>query len=132
MLHGHLCSSEINFYRRMVKDVQQSWCLVFRITVTRPVPVEGKSSVCLICMKYRIIMLIIIIISMGKISLSYIANTSRTHSCMHARAHMLTLANTHTPTPTHDCRCSRPTMTPSWLGDPFSTLARQCRSLAIH
>ena len=34
---------------------------------TRPVPVEGKSSVCLICMKYRIIMLIIIIISIGKI-----------------------------------------------------------------
>ena len=39
------------------------------------------------------------------------------------------------PTPTHDRRCSlfsvHPTMTPSWLGAPFSTLARQCRSLAI-
>ena len=32
-------------------------------------------------MKYRIIILIIIIISLGKISLSYIANTSRTHAC---------------------------------------------------
>ena len=88
---------------------------------------------CLICMKYRIIILIIIIISLGKISLSYIANTSRMHACTHARAHTLTLANT--PTHTHDRRCSlfsvRPTMTQSWLGAPFSTLARQCRSLAI-
>ena len=50
---------------------------------------------CLICMKYRIIILIIIIISLGKISLSYIANTSRTHACTHARAHTLTLTNKH-------------------------------------
>ena len=48
---------------------------------------------CLICMKYRIIILIIIIISLGKISLSYIANTSRMHACTKA------LANMHTPTP---------------------------------
>ena len=66
---------------------------------------------CLICMKYRIIILIIIIISLGKISLSYIANTSRTHACMHVSV--------------------RPTMTPSWLSAPLSTLARQCR-LAIY
>ena len=50
---------------------------------------------CLICMKYRIIILIIIIISLGKISLSYIANTSRTHACMHARAHTGEHANPH-------------------------------------
>ena len=31
------------------------------------IPVKGKSSVCLICMKYRIIILIIIIISLGQI-----------------------------------------------------------------
>ena len=45
------------------------------------VPVGGKSSVCLICMKYRIIILIIIIKRPGEILLSYIANTShsRTH-----------------------------------------------------
>ena len=42
-----------------------------------------------ICMKYRMIILIIIIISLGKILLSYIANTSRTHT----RA----CAHTHTP-----------------------------------
>ena len=47
------------------------------------IPVEGKSSMCLICMKYRIIILIIIIISLGQIFLSYIANTTRTH----VRAH---------------------------------------------
>ena len=41
------------------------------------VPVGGKSSVCLICMKYRIIILIIIIKRPGEILLSYIANTSR-------------------------------------------------------
>ena len=51
---------------------------------TSRVPVEGKSSVCLICMKYRIIILIIIIISLGQILLSYIENTSRMHA--HARA----------------------------------------------
>ena len=44
------------------------------------VPVVRKSSVCLICMKYRIIILIIIIKRLGEISLSYIANTSCTHS----------------------------------------------------
>ena len=37
-------------------------------------------------MKYRIIILIIII-SLGKILLSYIANTSRTHARTHTRAH---------------------------------------------
>ena len=66
---------------------------------------------CLICMKYRIILLIIIIISLGKISLSYIANTSCTHACMHARTrtHAHTRKHAHptpTPTPTHDRRCS--------------------------
>ena len=45
---------------------------------------------CLICMKY------IIIISLCKISLSYIANTSRTHACTHARSH----SRTRTPPPT--------------------------------
>ena len=40
---------------------------------------------CLICMKYRIIILIINIISLGQILLSCIANTSRTRA--HARAH---------------------------------------------
>ena len=49
---------------------------------------------CLICMKYRIIILIIIIISLGKISLSYIANTSRTH------AHTRSRTRTHPSPPT--------------------------------
>ena len=35
---------------------------------------------CLICMKYRIIILIIIIKRLGEILLSYMANTSHTHS----------------------------------------------------
>ena len=61
------------------------------ITTSR-VPVEGKSSVCLICLKYRIIILIINIISLGQILLSYIANTSRPH----ARVRMHMHAHTHT------------------------------------
>ena len=59
----------------------------YRLILTRWVPVEGKSPVCLICMKYRIIILIIIIISLGQILLSYIANTSCTHALAHAQAH---------------------------------------------
>ena len=61
---------------------------------TSRVPVEGKSSVCTICMKYRIIIVIIIIISLGQIILSFMANYI-THACMHAHAHM----HTRTPTP---------------------------------
>ncbi len=49
---------------------------------TSRVPVEGKSSVCVICMKYRIMILIIIIISLGQILLSYIAHTL-THTHRH-------------------------------------------------
>ena len=40
-------------------------------------------SVCLICMKYRIIILIIIIKRLGEILLSYKANTSHTHTRTH-------------------------------------------------
>ena len=50
---------------------------------------------CVICMKYRIINLTIIIISMGQIILSYMANTSQRLAHMHAHAH--TCAHTHTP-----------------------------------
>ena len=49
---------------------------------------------CLICMKYRILILIIIIISLGQILLSYIANISRAHT----HAHMHVGAHTHTHT----------------------------------
>ena len=54
------------------------------LSFTSRVPVKGKSSVCVICMKYRIIILIVII-SLDQISLSYIANTSCTHTRAHAR-----------------------------------------------
>ena len=53
---------------------------------TSRVPVEEKSSVCVICMKYRIIILIIINISLGqKLYRIYIANTSHIH--MHVCTH---------------------------------------------
>ena len=97
---------QIFFFCRVIHTMF-SHLLAVQIMCTRRVPAEGKSSVCLICMKYRIIILIIIIISLDNISLSYIANTSRTDACTHARAHTIILANTHTPPhPTHDRRCS--------------------------
>ena len=48
--------------------------------MTSRVPVGGKASVCLICMKYRIIILIIIIKRLVEILLSYIAHTCITHA----------------------------------------------------
>ena len=55
---------------------------------TSRIPVEGKALVCLICVRYRIIILVIIIISLGQILLSYIENTSRTHARTRAHAHI--------------------------------------------
>ena len=48
-------------------------------------------------MKYMILILIIIIISLGQILLSYIANTSRTHACPCTCAHACTSTHAHTP-----------------------------------
>ena len=106
---------------------------------TRRIPVEGKSSVCLICMKYRIIILITIIISLGEILLSYIANKSRTHPLMHARTRARMHSRNHAHAHTHLRSCSmrrrRPCVTKltpsfmagSWViqintraGDPIS------------
>ena len=47
-------------------------------------------------MKYRIIILIIIIISLGQILLSYIANTSHMHACARTRTHACASTHTHT------------------------------------
>ena len=62
---------------------------------TSRVPVEGKSPVCVICMKYRITILIIIIISLGQTVLSYIA--THTHSRTHTHTQTHTRAHTHKP-----------------------------------
>ena len=59
---------------------------------------------CVICMKYRIIILIIIIISVGQLVLSYIANTSHTRA--HAHMHTHARAHTHTHTPPSPFRLS--------------------------
>ena len=63
----------------------------------------STSSVYLICMKYRIIFLIIIVISLGQIIFSYIANTARTHARTNGRTHAHACARTHANacTPTH-------------------------------
>ena len=95
------------------------------IIYTSRVPVEGKSSVCLICMKYRIIILIIIIISLGQILLSYIANTSRTHAHTRVRTHPHECV--HSPPYMHRrrriaIRC-QPTVTACSAGDNSGSLA---------
>ena len=61
--------------------------LVMDYVLLAGVPVGGKLSVCLIwnCMKFRIIILIIIIKRLGEILLSYMANTSHTHALTQCR-----------------------------------------------
>ena len=82
------------------------------------VPDEGKSSVCAISVKYRKMILIIIIISLEKI-FSYIANTSRTHARTHACTHACTHILTHMQTSIHHhrhsgCRCSMDRCAQPW------------------
>ena len=83
---------------------------------TSRVLIEGKSSVSLICMKYTIIFLIIVIISLGQIILSCIANTSRTRT----RA-----PPTHTPPSPyrHSMGLCQPTVTARSAGDNSWSLA---------
>ena len=115
------------FYPRTYHMIEYLWFEKRCLTLTKLIPLagipaEGKSSVCLICMKYRITILIIIIISLDKILSSYIANTSRTHRLTHVH----TRVHAHPDTrPSLFAVSVRPTMTPSWLGAPFPTLARQ-------
>ena len=65
-------------------------------------PVEGKSSECLICMKYWIIILIIII-SLGQICY-HILQTH--HACTHARVHTRTCARIHARVHTREHTCT--------------------------
>ena len=76
---------------------------VSQLQLTSRIPVEGEIiSVCdFYEIIYRIMILIIIIISLGQILLSYIANKSRKHTHMHARTHTCTRAHTHTRTHAH-------------------------------
>ena len=92
----HKCQSAANIRFCSYFCPACSFCFL-TFTRTSWVPAEGRSSVCLICMKYRIIFLIIIIISLGQILLSYIANTSRTHERTHAHTpRARTPPHTHT------------------------------------
>ena len=99
------------------------------------IPVEGKSSdsQCLICMKYRIIILIIIIISLGQILYCILQIH---HACAHARAHKRTRAHARACTRAHTAVAAvtvrrtgyRNSMSPN-RDSPLRL--RQCRSLAI-
>ena len=62
---------------------------------------------------------------MGKISLSYIANTSHTHACVHARAHTRSYSRTRTPHPHNDGRCSQCRCAQPWLRRGWATPFRR-------
>ena len=104
----------------------------------RRVPVEGKHQ-CLICVKYRIIILIIIIISLGQILLSYIANTSSTHALrMHAAHTCARTRITHTYTRhlrSGSMRRWRPSMTkltPSFMAGSWVIQINTCAGDPIY
>ena len=65
------------------------------IIATSRVPVEGKSSVCLICMKYRIIFLISLSAWVKYYYRILQTHHARTHVHTHARTHAHTHARTH-------------------------------------
>ena len=93
--------------------------------------VEGKPSMCLICMKYRITILIIIIISLGQIFFYRILQThyARAHARTRARPQAHACARTRVHIPRRRRRTGyRYSVAPSRDG-PLRW--RQCRSLAI-
>ena len=78
-----------------------------------------------ICMKYRIIIVIIIIISLGQLILSYNYGKHITHARMHTHTHTRAHAHTHPPTHRHHrpgCRCSMGRCAPNHgeVNAPFS------------
>ena len=104
-------------------SIQFKCLLMSNKQYTSRVLVEGKSSVSLICMKYTIIFLISIIISLGQIILSCIANTSRTHA--RERVHAPTPPPTHTPLSPYrySMGLCQPTVTARSAGDNSWSLA---------
>ena len=97
-LHKHIDISDACFIHLVAGSAgisSFSYPIDIALLLTRRLPVEGKSSVCLICRKYWIIISIIIIISLGHILLlSYITNSSRTYA--HTRSCMREHTYTHT------------------------------------
>ena len=76
------------------------------LLITRLVLVEGKSSVCLICMKYGIIIFLLLSLSSWvkfyyRIMSTYARTSMREHTHTHTHAHTHTHTHTHThPSPT--------------------------------
>ena len=77
----------------------------------------------LICMKYRILFLIIIIISLDQLLLSYIANTSRTHAPARTRAHTHSTHPPHTSPYRYSMGLCQPTVMARSAGDNSWSLA---------
>ena len=81
--------------------LQWKFCLMVMVIIcTRRVPVEGKSSVCLICINnYRIIILITGVLSLS----AWVKYCYRILQIHHARAHTRTHAHACTHTYAHTC-----------------------------
>ena len=100
-----LCECVENQFCDLVQMERTVICAIcrLRVIITSRVPVEWKSSVCAISMKYRKMILIFIIISLGQILLSYITNTLRTHTHAHPLVHTHSHIHRHCRS---GCRCS--------------------------
>ena len=93
-------SKQVKQVNKLEYTMHIVWTVIF---TTRVYPFRGNHQ-CVICVKYRMIFfLVIIIISLGQILLSYIANTSRTPTRTdgrtHTRAHTPARTRTHTHAP---------------------------------
>ena len=98
-----LTQSEL--YRHIQASIIQNFAFtqpsphIYTLIILAGIPVEGKSPECLICMKYRIIILIIII-SLGQIFYR-ILQTHHACTCARAHTHARTRMHTHVYTRAH-------------------------------
>ena len=107
MFHVSIEVSLFGFYPYLVVSCQSS--LLENISINKlnalaGIPVEGKSSdsECLICMKYRIIIVIIIVISLGQIFYRILQTR---HARARTRVHALAIAIRCRPTVTVRSAC---------------------------
>ena len=109
----------------------RDYAVLFRLA---GIPVEGKSSVCLICINnYRIIILITGVLSLSA-WVKYFYRILQTHHAR-TRAHTRTHIRAHTCTHTHRRRCLTAVQAIAIRWRPTNRdgplRLRQCRSLAI-
>ena len=91
------------------------------------IPVEVKSSECLIRMKYRIIILIIIIISLGQMGQIFYRIMQTHHACTHARAYTHTRVHACARTRAHTCPHTQPSPPSPPSPSAAQAIAIRCR-----